>query len=147
MLRSGLTVKHVDVTELLDVARFAPEEAVVLNPSADAIGERHYSTLAARSLDSLRWPLTASHAAPSSRRTRWPGDPAFLHGEATVTDGQGRSLECHSGEALFVPAAVGGYRVRMAQARTRRRSRACGFPGRTRSRVACVGSVTRTFAG
>ena len=36
----------------------------------------------------------------------------FLHGDATVTDARGNSQACRSGEAVFVPAAVGGYRER-----------------------------------
>ena len=47
MLRGGLTVKHLDVPELLRVARFLPLGAAVLNPTADANGERSYLTPAA----------------------------------------------------------------------------------------------------
>ncbi len=112
VLRGGLTVKHVDVPELLHVARFEPQEAGVLNPAADANGERRYPTPAAEfalssvALDRLQ---RESVFAPN---TTGPEILLFLHGEATVTDAQGRSLECRGGEALFVPAAVGGYRVR-----------------------------------
>ena len=112
VLRGGLTVKHVDVPELLRVARFEPQEATVLNPAADANGERRYPTPAAEfalssvALDRLQ---RESVFAPN---TTGPEILLFLHGEATVTDAQGRSSECRGGEALFVPAAVGGYRVR-----------------------------------
>ena len=112
VLRGGLTVKHVDVPELLRVARFEPQEAAVLNPTADTNGERRYPTPAAEfalssvALDRLR---RESVFAPN---TTGPEILLFLLGEATVTDAQGRSLECRSGEAVFVPAAVGGYRVR-----------------------------------
>ena len=44
VLRGGLTVKHVDVPELLRVARFAPQEPSVLRPVPDASGESHYPT-------------------------------------------------------------------------------------------------------
>ena len=112
VLRGGLTVKHVDVPELLRVARFEPQEAAVLNPAADANGERRYPTpaeefaLSSVALDRLP---RESVFAPN---TTGPEVLLFLHGEATVTDAQGRSLECRGGEALFVPAALGGYRVR-----------------------------------
>ena len=36
----------------------------------------------------------------------------FLYGDAVVTDAAGRNMSCRSGEALFVPAVVEGYRVR-----------------------------------
>ena len=111
VLRGGLTVKHVDVPELLRVARFEPQEAAVLNPAADANGERRYPTpaeefaLSSVALDGL--PRDSGFSA----NTTGPEILLFLHGEVTVTDAQGHSLECRSGEALFVPAAVGGYRV------------------------------------
>lgn len=112
VLRGGLTVKHVDVPELLCVARFEPQEAAVLNPAADANGERRYPTPAAEfALSSValdRLPRESGF----SPNTTGPEILLFLHGEATVTDAQGRSLECRGGEALFVPAAVGGYRAR-----------------------------------
>ena len=110
VLRGGLTVKHVDVPELLRVARFVPEEAAVLNPAADANGERRYPTPAAEfalscvALDRLRRDAGFFSAAVDG-----PEVLLVLHGDATVTDARGRSLECRGGEALFVPAAVGGY--------------------------------------
>ena len=112
VLRGGLTVKHVDVPELLRVARFAPEQAAVLNPAADAGGERHYPTpaaefaLSAVALDRLL------RDADFSPNPTGPEILLFLNGDATVVDAQGHSLDCRSGEALFVPAVVGGYRVR-----------------------------------
>ena len=112
VLRGGLTVKHVDVPELLRVARFKPQEPAVLNPSADANGERRYPTPAVEfALSSVALDRLPRESGFSSSTTG-PEILLFLHGEATVTDAQGRSLECRSGEALFVPSAVGGYRVR-----------------------------------
>jgi mannose-6-phosphate isomerase len=112
VLRGGLTVKHVDVPELLRVARFVPEEAAVLSPPADANGERRYPTPAAE----FALSAVALDRLPPGRRVfsatvNGPEILLLLHGEATVTDAQGRSLGCRSGEALFVPAAVGSYRV------------------------------------
>ncbi len=83
----------------------------MLNPAADVGGERHYPTPAAEfalssvALDRL------PHESGFSANTTGPEILLFLHGEATVTDAHGHSLECRGGEALFVPAAVGGYRV------------------------------------
>ena len=111
VLRGGLTVKHVDVPELLRVARFVPQEADVLNPVADANGERYYPTPAAEfalssvALDTLR-------EAPFVGTNVGPEILLFLYGDAAVTDSGGRTVSCRPGEALFVPAAVKGYRVR-----------------------------------
>ena len=114
VLRGGITAKHIDVSELLRVARFAPQQAAVLNPPADANGERHYATPAAEfALSSValdRLPPGSEFAATVDG----PEVLLLLHGDAVVTDAPGRSLHCRAGEALFVPDAVGGYRVRGA---------------------------------
>ena len=111
VLRGGLTVKHVDVRELLRVAHFVPEKAAVLDPAADLNGERHYSTPAAEfALSSVSLGRLPRESEFSPNATG-PEILLFLHGDATVTDACGRSLDCRGGEALFVPAAVGGYHV------------------------------------
>ena len=110
VLRGGLTVKHVDVPELLRVGRFIPQEAEVLKPPVDVSGERSYPTpatefaLSSVALDTLR-------DAPFVGTTAGPEILLFLHGSAAVTGSDGRTVSCRSGEALFVPAAVKGYRV------------------------------------
>ena len=112
VLRGGLTVKHVDVPELLRVARFAPQEPSVLRQVPDASGERHYPTpapefaLSSVALD--KFPQDTAFAVTSTG----PEILLFLYGDAVVTDAAGRNMSCRSGEALFVPAVVGGYRVR-----------------------------------
>ena len=110
VLRGGLTVKHVDVPELLRVGRFIPQQAEVLKPPVDVSGECSYLTPAAEfalssvALDTLR-------EAPFVGSTTGPEILLFLYGDAAVIDLDGRTVNCRSGEALFVPAAVRGYRV------------------------------------
>ena len=112
VLRGGLTVKHVDVQELLQVARFAPQEGAVLNPAAQPNGECRYPTPAEEfALSSVALDRLPRAAGSFSAAVNGPEILLVLHGDATVTDEQGRSLECRGGEALFVPAALGGYRV------------------------------------
>ena len=112
VLRGGLTPKHVDVPELLRVATFAPQDAAVLRPAPAANGERHYPAPAAEfalssiALDQLP-PGTAFTAA-----TTGPEILLLLHGDAVVRDTVGRETHCGPGESVFVPAAVGSYRVR-----------------------------------
>ena len=113
VLRGGLTVKHVDVPELLRVARSAPQEAAALNPPADANGERHYPTPAAEfALSSVALDCLPRDTELFSATVDSPEILLFVHGDAVVTDAQGRSLDCRGGEALFVPATVAGYRAR-----------------------------------
>ena len=112
VLRGGLTVKHVDVPELLRVGRFVPQEAAVLDPAAAPNGERHYPTPAAEfALSSVALDRLPRDAGYFSATVNGPEILLVLHGDATVIDGQGRSLDCRGGEALFVPAALGGYRA------------------------------------
>ena len=100
VLRGDLAVKHVDAPELLRVARFAPQDAAVLNPAA----EFALSSVALDSLPRDTGFFSATVGGPEIR--------LFLHGDAVVIDAQGRSLDCRAGEALFVPATVAGYRAR-----------------------------------
>ena len=112
VLRGGLTVKHVDVPELLRVARFAPQEPNVLRPVVDNSGERHYPAPAAEfALSSV-----ALDKLPSERAfavtTTGPEILLILYGDAVVTDAVGHNMNCCSGDAVFVPAVVGSYLVR-----------------------------------
>lgn len=111
VLRGGLTAKHVDVAELLRVAKFAPEPPALLRPRPGANGERHYSTPAAEfALSSVALgelpPGTAFTAAVSG-----PEILLLVHGSATLRDAAQRELHCRPGESVFVPAASGGYRA------------------------------------
>ena len=113
VLRGGLTVKHVDVPELLRVGRFVPREAAVLDPAADPNGERRYPTPAAEfALSSVALDRLPPDTGYFSATVNGPEILLVLHGDATVTDGRGHSMDCRGGEALFVPAALGCYRVR-----------------------------------
>ena len=112
VLRGGLTVKHVDVAELLSVARFVPQEVAVLDPAANRNGERRYPTPAAEfALSSVALDRLPRDTGFFSAAVNGPEILLVLHGDATVTDEQGRSLDCRGGEALFVPAAVASYRA------------------------------------
>ena len=95
VLRGGLTVKHVDVPELLRVARFAPQVVAVLNPRADANGERHYPTPAQEfALSSVALDRLPRDTELFSATVDGPEILLLVHGNAVVTDAQGRSLDC-----------------------------------------------------
>lgn len=109
VLRGGLTAKHVDVAELLRVAKFAPEPPAVLRPPPGANGERHYPTPAAEfALSSVALgelpPGTAFAATVSG-----PEILLLVHGSATLRDSAQREIHCRPGESVFVPAAAGSY--------------------------------------
>ena len=112
VLRGGLTPKHVDVSELLRVATFAPHHAGVLRPPPTANGERHYPTPAAEfALSSISLASLAPGSAFAAT-TSGPEILLLLHGHGVLSDSAGRETHCRPGESVFVPAAVGSYRAR-----------------------------------
>ena len=112
VLRGGLTLKHVDVPELLRVGSFATADAAVLRPPAAANGERHYTTPAAEfALSSVALDRLPPHA-PFAAATAGPEILLLLHGDGAVRDTTGQEVSCGPGESLFVPAAVPSYEVR-----------------------------------
>ncbi|MFJ8233209.1 mannose-6-phosphate isomerase, class I [Streptomyces sp. NPDC094448] len=109
VLRCGLTPKHVDVPELLRVVRFAPTDAAVLRPEADADGAEVYETPAAE------FRLSRHLLAPDAtlRDLTSPGPQILLctSGRATVgelTLGPGDSVFVPAGEKTEISGADGG---------------------------------------
>jgi mannose-6-phosphate isomerase len=100
VLRGGLTPKRVDVPELLRVLTFRAAPAEVLTPRAGGV----YPTpapefeAAALALDAASAPVP------------WPGGAGVLlglEGRATLDAGS-RALEIAAGQAVLIPAALGG---------------------------------------
>ena len=112
VLRGGLTAKHVDIPELLQVAKFTPEPPAVLRPVPAADGERHYPTPAAEfALSSV----ALNELPPGAAFAATPTGPEILllvHGHATLRDAAERELHCRPGESVFVPASAASYRAR-----------------------------------
>jgi mannose-6-phosphate isomerase len=99
VLRCGLTTKHVDVPELMEVVDFTPAEPFLVQPEDDAPGEHHYRPPAPE-FALTRYDLTgeSAHTLPSGL----PQIVVCIDGEATL----GGTLTLRPGQSAFVPAAA-----------------------------------------
>jgi mannose-6-phosphate isomerase len=122
VLRGGLTPKHVDVAELLRIARFraGPPERIRPEPVSDR--ERVYRTPA------VEFELGLVDVEPGRACESLPGRGVELllglEGDASLV-AEGRSVSVAKGRSAFVPAAVARYRV-LGKGRVCR----AGVPGR-----------------
>ncbi len=95
VLRAGLTPKHVDVPELLKIAKFEPGDPNLLRPEGD--GEEVYET----PIDEFR--LSRFLLAPGGASRVLPHDtPQILL--CTAGSPQAGELALTPGESVFVPA-------------------------------------------
>ncbi|MES9811186.1 mannose-6-phosphate isomerase, class I [Streptomyces cinereoruber] len=108
VLRCGLTPKHVDVPELLEVVRFDPSDPAVLRPEASPSGEEVYET----PTDEFRLSrfVRAEGAAPNDLTAPTPQILLAVAGRPTAGD-----LPLAPGESVFVPA---GERIQLTGAGT-----------------------------
>ncbi|MGA5220589.1 mannose-6-phosphate isomerase, class I [Streptomyces cinereoruber] len=108
VLRCGLTPKHVDVPELLEVVRFDPADPAVLRPEASPSGEEVYET----PTDEFRLSrfVRAEGAAPNDLTAPTPQILLAVAGSPTAGD-----LPLAPGESVFVPA---GERIQLTGAGT-----------------------------
>ncbi|MFC7933357.1 mannose-6-phosphate isomerase, class I [Streptomyces cinereoruber] len=108
VLRCGLTPKHIDVTELLEVVRFDPADPAVLRPEASPSGEEVYET----PTDEFRLSrfVRAEGAAPNDLTAPTPQILLAVAGRPTAGD-----LPLAPGESVFVPA---GERIQLTGAGT-----------------------------
>jgi mannose-6-phosphate isomerase len=109
VLRGGLTPKHVDVPQLLNILNFTPMRLNILEPHAINSSESHYAS----PVDEFR--LSVIEVRPSRPYmcdNRSPGPEIVLCTDST------NGLQCRSkhakltlsqGRSIFVPAGVPGY--------------------------------------
>jgi mannose-6-phosphate isomerase len=108
VLRGGLTPKHVDVAELLRIARFRAGPAQRIRPQTLTSQERLYRTPAAEfELSLLRVSPGSAYDSPRSRGVELL---LGLEGDATIVAGD-RPASLAKGRSVFVPAAVDSYRI------------------------------------
>jgi len=105
VLRCGLTPKHVDIPELLEVVDFRSTDPDILRPVLlpDADGEELYPA----PIDEFRLSrFTLGGAAPQNRRVSGATPQILLNteGTAVLTDAEGSTITLHPGESAFVPA-------------------------------------------
>ncbi|MBN2033365.1 MAG: mannose-6-phosphate isomerase, class I [Deltaproteobacteria bacterium] len=111
VLRGGLTEKHIDIPELLEILNFSPGKKNVLHPEARRSGEWFYVEgseefiLSRISLDHDRF-----YESPLNRSVEII---ICVQGESEVSDiGTGDELRLSCGSSIIVPAQVRGYRIR-----------------------------------
>ncbi len=110
VLRGGLTPKHVDVPELLDVLRFAPLKIQPLLPETAAHGERVYASSFAEFVLST---ITVTAATVYTSQTRRSAEILLCTaGEANITElDSAKHLPINQGVSVLVPASVKQYTI------------------------------------
>ena len=110
VLRGGLTPKHVDASELLNVLQFIPGDIDVLLPAENRGGEHIYQTGAKEfqlSLISLGKGIT--HQSPPNRNVEMM---ICTEGDAQIfSPGEPAGLAIDKGTSILVPAAAGAYQI------------------------------------
>jgi mannose-6-phosphate isomerase len=110
VLRGGLTAKHIDVQELLNILSFSEAKLNILQPERIAAGEAVYPTGTTEFVLSV---VEVSGGAPfKSARKRSVEIMICTKGEAAVTDlGDGAITGLNRGTSIVVPAAVAQYHI------------------------------------
>lgn len=112
VLRGGLTPKHVDVPELLQVLRFAPQAIDILLPGAVSPLENRYPSAAAEFvLAEVR--LRDGQQASFDQRAALPEILFCIEGQAVVEGIASDTAPCilSKGHSIFIPAGNRGYRL------------------------------------
>jgi len=110
VLRGGLTPKHIDVPELLNVLTFEAREVSLISPRQISEYERVYPTPAPEfCLSAIYVTSDMSHAAFSVS-----GVEILLctAGNAEMTQEDGHSVPLSKGVSVIVPAAAGKYNIK-----------------------------------
>ena len=110
VLRGGLTPKHVDVQELLNILSFADSDVHIVSPESLDAGETIYQTETAEFVLSV---ITVKEKTPfQSSRNRSVEIMICTEGEAKVEDLVNRErIRLGKGVSFIVPAAVGHYQI------------------------------------
>jgi mannose-6-phosphate isomerase len=110
VLRGGLTPKHVDVQELLNILSFTAGEVDILRPRRLASGEAVYPTPAEEFALSV---IAVDGASPFRSGTKRSVEIMICtEGEAQIKDLQDESsTPLSKGTSIIIPAAVKQYRI------------------------------------
>jgi len=110
VLRGGLTAKHIDVQELLNILNFSEVKLNILQPERVASGEAFYPTGTAEFVLSIVEVIGRSPFIGALKRS--VEMMICTKGEARVTDlGIGETTWLTRGTSIIVPAAVEQYRI------------------------------------
>jgi len=110
VLRGGLTPKHVDVPELLDVVRFEESSIKILDPRPVGPVASGYDCPAEEfSLTVIRPPKDLPYVSPSVRSVEML---LCTDGEGRIEDsGQGVRLTMKKGDSFLIPASLRSYAI------------------------------------
>ena len=110
VLRGGLTAKHADLQELLNILNFSEAKPKILTPEIVASGETVYSTGIAEFVLSV---VAVSEGTPyTGARNRSVEMMICTRGKATIKDlGDGETTDLTRGISIVVPSAVEHYRI------------------------------------
>lgn len=110
VLRGGLTGKHLDIEELMDVVRFDPSPVEILRPIAISTCESYYPA------DAEEFVLSVVHAETGAecRSREHHGLEILLCMEGAgsiVWMGREHQLALEKGTSVLIPASMGSYRI------------------------------------
>lgn len=110
VLRGGLTPKHIDVQELLNILSFRGGEVQILSPKRLAFGEVVYPT---KTVEFVLSVITVNEKAPfESSRNRSVEIMICTDGEGAIKDlSDGGMIRLTRGISFIVPAALEQYRL------------------------------------
>jgi mannose-6-phosphate isomerase len=111
VLRGGLTQKHIDKTELVNVLSFIPEKPQIISGKNPGGFETFYNTCSEEFILSL---ISLPEVNSVYKKEGDRGIEILLctEGNATITDcHDGNSLEIKKGDSILIPAAVRRYRI------------------------------------
>lgn len=109
VLRGGLTSKHIDVPELMNVLEFKESDIQILHPSFIRHGERVYPTHADEFMLSV---ITVSDGKPyASGKHRSIEIVICIRGNAILCDDHANRVRLGKGSSAMIPSAVEDYRL------------------------------------
>ena len=110
VLRGGLTPKHVDVPELLQILKFEDQDVMLINPQASIPAESVYSSPAKEfELSVITLKSGMQYRSPLNRSVEIL---ICTHGAATLMDpGSQNKTKLHQGVSALIPAAVESYTI------------------------------------
>jgi mannose-6-phosphate isomerase len=112
VVRGGLTSKHIDLPELVNILDFTPHIPDILGPEGSDALETSYPVIAEEFMLSVI-SLNSKDSIYESRRSRSAEIMICTEGDARVTGrGKGEVLEFHRGMSVFIPASVNQYLIR-----------------------------------
>jgi len=111
VIRGGLTPKHIDVHELLEIVNFTPAEPEILKPQPGKAVEKIYVTVTEEFQLSVIVIKEGLHF--ESLRHRAVEIMICMEGNAIITEqGGGDVLRLRKGQSILIPASVPLYRMK-----------------------------------